>query len=375
MFKSGRAASVCAAFLMASGAEALYPVRARAQGTRPSFHDVLPDVVERVINGVVNIRTTDAHQTKAPERNASNGDFFSLFTGTATQEQTAKSSGGVGRSLGSGFFYGSKETIVTNLHVVKDAASIVVFATELSVYRNAEILGTDPAMDLAVLKIRPVDAARVLEFGQSVELRLAERVFAIGNPYGYGNTVTAGILSAKGRSVGSGALSFLLQTDVPMNPGNSGGPLFNMKGEVVGINTANVIGAQGISFAIPGEMAQRRIESLLLSGQPVQTWIGLYAEDILDQPEFETRSYGVSVRSVVTGAPAGRAGVQSGDVIRKVNGTPISHLADLERAVRALTEGTDVNVEVYRAGRTHVFRLRPTSRPQKFRQSSDLTLL
>lgn len=374
MYPSWCVASVCAAFLCSSGAEALYPGLARAHDLRPAFHDVLPDVVERVMNGVVNIRTTDAHQSTVSQGNGSTDDFFSLFTGTVGRKPSEKSSS-VGRSLGSGFFYGSRETIVTNLHVVKDAAAIVVFATELSVYRSAEILGADPVMDLAVLKIKPVDGAGVLEFGKSDQLRLAERVFAIGNPFGYGNTVTSGILSAKGRSVGSGALSFLLQTDVPMNPGNSGGPLFNMKGEVVGINTANVVGAQGISFAIPGEMAQRRIESLLRSGQPVQTWIGLYAEDILDLPQFETRSYGVSVRSVVSGAPAGQAGVQSGDVIRKVNDERIADLADLERIVRALDEGKDVRIEVYRAGRTHVFRLRPISRPSKFRQSTDLTLL
>jgi serine protease Do len=337
--------------------------------------DGLPDVVAKVINGVVNIRTTDAHQTRQQDTTATSNDFFSLFAGTVARESAQKSEPGVGRSLGSGFFFGSKETIVTNLHVVKDAASIVVFATDLSVYRSAEVLAVDPAMDLALLRIKPVSGAQVLQFGQSDRLRLGERVFAIGNPFGYGNTVTSGILSGKERSVGRGALSFLLQTDVPMNPGNSGGPLFNMRGEVVGINTANVIGAQGISFAIPGEMARLRLESLLQTGESVQSWIGLYADDILDNPQFEIRSYGVAVRSVVRGSPANRGGLQQGDVIRKLDGEPISHLAELERAVRMMGVGRAVQIEVYRAGRTHVFRLQTAIRPAEFRQSTDWSLL
>ncbi len=338
-------------------------------------HEGLADVVERVISGVVNIRTTDAPVARErSERSLKSDDFFSLFLGTGSSPEARKSAA-PSRSLGSGFFYGDAETIVTNHHVIKDARAVVIYATEFNIYRKATVVGRDPDMDLALLKVAPVKGTRTLSFGSSEKLRLGSPVFAIGNPFGYGNTVSSGILSARGRSVGSGALSHLLQTDVPLNPGNSGGPLFDMNGRVVGINSANVTEAQGISFAIPAELAERRVKAMQRGGVPSQAWLGFYAEDILDAPSFSAHSYGVVVKGVVKGAPAVRAGLRKGDVIREIKRQKVKSMSQLETVVKKLPLHSLVELVVYRGGKTVKLRLRTVGRPAAHRTSQAHNLL
>lgn len=322
----------------------------------------LAPAVAKVANGVVNIRTSDA-ATSLHSQTRDNDAFFSLFMGATNQPQNPQNGS---RSIGSGFFFRDTSTIVTNFHVIKDATNIVIFATELNVFRQASIIGRDPKMDLAVLRVQAVGGARPLQFGSSEALRPGDTVFAIGNPFGYGNTVSSGILSAKGRSVGSGALSYLLQTDVPLNPGNSGGPLFDLKSTVIGINTANVTEAQGISFAIPGEVAARRVRDILESGSPAQIWLGLVGENIYDDPRFSAESYGVLVRNILKDSPAEAAGIKKGDVIRKFNGLTVPHVGKIEHFLLNASEGSSIKIEVYRAGKKHTFDIKPQARPQRY---------
>jgi serine protease Do len=322
----------------------------------------LAPAVAKVASGVVNIRTSDAATTQRTQTK-DNDAFFSLFMGATNQPQNPQNAS---RSIGSGFFFRDTATIVTNFHVIKDATNIVIFATELNVFRQASIIGRDPKMDLAVLRVKPVDGAKPLQFGSSETMRPGDTVFAIGNPFGYGNTVSSGILSAKGRTVGSGALSYLLQTDVPLNPGNSGGPLFDLKSNVIGINTANVTEAQGISFAIPGEVASRRIRDILESGSPSQIWLGLIGENIYDDPRFSAESYGVLVRNILKDSPAEAAGIRKGDVIRKFNGLSVSHIGKIEHFLLNTNETGSIKLEIYRAGKKLTFEIKPEPRPQRY---------
>lgn len=333
----------------------------------PCFaHVSLAPIVERVMGGIVNIRTSDVasqNTTAVPQ-----DPFMSLFLKSS---EKMNHSGIPSRSMGTGFFFRDSGTIVTNHHVIKDAASITIFATDLNVYRQAEVVGTDPKMDLAVLRVRPVPEAYPLSFGSSDELRAGDQVFAIGNPFGYGGSVSSGILSAKGRTVGSGALSYLLQTDLPLNPGHSGGPLFNLKGEVIGINSANVVEAQGISFAIPAELANRRIQDLLHSGRPSRGWLGFEAKNLYDQPQFSPESYGVVVTTVTGRSPAARSGLRTGDIVRKIGSLSIRNLSDLEKAVLGLVEGQNISLEIYRAGQTRNLEISAAPAPSHLSQVGD----
>lgn len=259
------------------------------------------------------------------------------------------------RSLGSGFAISSDGYIVTNHHVVEGADSISVsFDDKENKDRTykAKLIGSDKLTDLAILKIDAKDVP-FLTFGDSDALEVGEWVLAIGNPFGLDHTVTAGILSAKGRSIRSNPFDSFLQTDASINPGNSGGPLLNMAGEVVGINAAIIANGQGIGFAIPSNMAKDIIATLQTDKKISRGWIGVTIQTLdengakaLDLPNAN----GALIGDVLAGHPAADAGMKPGDVILSVNGEEIANSGDLSRKIAAIKPGDKARVIVWRNG-------------------------
>jgi serine protease Do len=261
------------------------------------------------------------------------------------------------RSLGSGFIISADGYIVTNNHVVEGADSITVNIQRREGKEesyDAEVVGTDPETDLALIKINATAPLPVLEFGDSDRLRVGEWVMAIGNPFGLDHTVTAGIVSAKGRNIGSGPYDSFIQTDASINPGNSGGPLINGDGEVIGINTAIIASGQGIGFAIPSNWARQVIDQLRQYKTVRRGWLGVSIQDV-DEKVARTlglsKAAGALVASVTPGDPADKAGIHAGDVIIALDGEPISSSSDLTRRVGAMAPGEKVEVSLWRKGK------------------------
>ena len=259
-------------------------------------------------------------------------------------------------SLGSGFVIDETGYIVTNNHVIGDADQIeVVFQDETKL--KAELVGKDPKVDIAVLKVNPKKKLKALKWGDSSKSKVGDWVLAIGNPFGLGGTVTAGIISAKSRDIRMGQYDSFIQTDASINKGNSGGPMFNMDGEVIGINSAIFSpsgGSVGIGFAIPSTMAIDVIDQLKKFGKTSRGWLGvriqLVTEEIaeaygLDKPR------GALVASVENNSPSFKAGVKPGDIILKFDGKDIKKDRDLPRIVAATKVGKNVEIEIWRANR------------------------
>jgi len=262
------------------------------------------------------------------------------------------------RSLGSGFIISEDGFIVTNNHVVADANEVKVSLkghNKESESFDAKVVGRDKETDLALIKITAKQKLPALAFADSDTLKVGEWVMAIGNPFGLQHTVTAGIISAKGRLIGSGPFDDFIQTDASINPGNSGGPLLNMAGEVVGINTAIVASGQGIGFAIPSNMAKKIIAQLKESKKVQRGWIGVTIQDV-DEKSAKAlgldKARGALVSSVLEGQPAEKAGVQTGDVIVEINGKPVDDANDLLRKIAALTPGEKTVLTLWRKGKT-----------------------
>ena len=261
------------------------------------------------------------------------------------------------RSSGSGFIIRNDGLIITNNHVVEGASEIMVSLPDEREYQ-AKILGRDPKTDLAVLKVEAEQDLPVANLGDSEDVRVGDWVMAIGNPFGLSNTVTAGIVSAKGRTIGAGPYDDFIQTDASINPGNSGGPLFNEKGEVVGINTAifgNGGGNIGIGFAIPINLAKQLVPDLETKGHVTRGWLGVtiqkmttqLAESLgLDEP------HGALVADVTTDSPADKGGLERGDVIVGYDGHTVKENADLPLLVATTKVGTKVPIDVVRDGKT-----------------------
>lgn len=260
------------------------------------------------------------------------------------------------RSLGSGFLVSADGYIVTNYHVVADADTIrVTMDTNNGRSKDfpATLIGSDEDTDLALLKVEGENLP-YLVFGNSDNLKVGEWLLAIGNPFGLDHTVTAGILSAKGRNINSGPFDNFLQTDASINPGNSGGPLLNMAGQVVGINTAIIASGQGIGFAIPSTMAARIIDQIKDGKKVSRGWIGVTIQDIDDNTARALGmedSAGALIGSVLPGEPAAKAGLRDGDVITAVDGQPVSDSADLLRAIAEKAPGTQAVITVWRDGK------------------------
>ncbi len=261
------------------------------------------------------------------------------------------------RAMGSGFIISADGYIVTNYHVVDGADSIKVNLDEThgkDVSFAAELIGGDPETDIALLKIKSNDPLPYLKFGDSDALEVGDWLVAIGNPFGLDHTMTAGILSAKGRNIRSGPFDSFLQTDASINPGNSGGPLLNMDGEVIGINTAIIAGGQGIGFAIPSNMAQDIVATLRVDRKMSRGWLGVTIQS-LDEKSAKAlglpNDKGALIGDVLPGNPAAKAGLQAGDVITAIDGKPIVSSDELLRTIAALKPGDKVAVTIWRGGK------------------------
>ncbi len=317
----------------------------------PSF----ADLVEKLKPSVVNISTTGVLRRggqlapfgKSPfGKDDPFGEFFERFFGDIPQREFKQ------KGLGSGFIISEDGYVVTNNHVVDKADDIEVILENGEKY-DAEIIGKDPKTDLAILKIEPEEKLIALKFGNSDDLRIGDWVIAIGNPFGLGNTVTAGIVSADGRVLGMGSYDDFIQTDAPINPGNSGGPLFNLDGEVVGVNTAIIFRGQGIGFAIPINLAKSIVEQLKQSGSVIRGWLGVLIQQITPEiaEGLEIKGVkGVLVADVTPDSPAEKAGIVRGDIIVDFNGKEVDEVTELTTMVAGMVPGSQVNVKLIRDG-------------------------
>ena len=328
----------------------------------------LPDfteLAEKSGQAVVNISTVkvvknqpDMQQffRQAPRGQHPFGDFFDQFErffgeqGRGTPREQ--------RSLGSGFVFSADGYIVTNNHVIEGADSIKV---NLQAGKNgdhsydAEVIGTDKETDLALLKIKADKPLPYLAFGDSDALKVGQWVMAIGNPFGLDHTVTAGIVSAKGRTIGAGPYDNFIQTDASINRGNRGGPLINLDGQVIGINTAIVASGQGIGFAIPSGLARQVIEQLKEYKSVKRGWLGVSIQDV-DENSAKAlglaEARGALVSSVTEGDPAQKAGIKAGDVIVSVDGMAVDDAGDLTRKIGDLLPGVKITLSIWREGKT-----------------------
>ncbi len=286
-------------------------------------------------------------------------EFFAPFLNQMPQDRKES-------SLGSGFIISDDGYIVTNNHVVKDADQIKVILHDKTEY-EATIIGTDPMTDLALIKIKAKDLTP-LKFGSSAKTEVGSWVVAIGSPFGLEQTVTAGIVSAKGRILGSGPYDDFIQTDASINPGNSGGPLLNLDGEVIGINTAIVRSGQGIGFAIPSDLATGIIDQLTEQKTVSRGWMGVAIQNVTEElaKYYDIKeTKGVYVAKVFEKDPADKAGIKVGDVIVLINDKPIHSSRDLTLTIGNLSVGETVNVKLIRDGKEKIFKVKLGKRPDQ----------
>jgi serine protease Do len=317
-----------------------------------------PDFValaERLKPAVVNISTT---KTVRPRRPVLPGprspydDYFDEFFDRFFQGQPQQPR--KERSLGSGFIISDDGYILTNDHVVDGADEVRVRLSDGRTF-TATIKGLDPKLDLALLKIEAGNHLPVAKLGDSGALKVGEWVLAIGNPFGLEQTVTIGIVSAKGRVIGAGPYDDFIQTDASINPGNSGGPLFNTAGEVVGINTAIVSGGQGIGFAIPANAAKSILPQLRETGRVTRGWLGVTVQPVTAElaDSFDLKeARGALVTDVTRDSPAEKAGVRRGDIILAFDDRKVETMSDLPRLVAAAEVGKAAKLSVFREGKT-----------------------
>jgi serine protease Do len=322
----------------------------------------LSELVKRLKPSVVNISTTSVIKRRGiPFESPFGGgeedpfeEFFKRFFGDIPQGEFRQ------RGLGSGFIISEDGYIITNNHVVEKANDIDVILEDGEKYK-AKVVGKDPKTDIALLKIQPKHKLPAVVLGNSDTLEIGDWVIAIGNPFGLGHTVTTGIISAKGRSLGLGAYDDFIQTDAAINPGNSGGPLFNLNGQVVGVNTAIIAGGQGIGFAIPINMAKYVVEQLKNKGKVVRGWIGVLVQQIT--PEIAEsmnlkEPTGALVADVTPKGPAEKAGIKRGDIIIEFNGNKIKDMAELPKLVARTPPGTESELKFIRNGSEKTVKLR-----------------
>ena len=338
-------AGIVTALLLAAGGAA-----AQDQGRPGSF----APLAKTLLPSVVNISTTREVQEQAgPFSELPEGHplrrFFDEFTGPEQQRSRKMT------SLGSGFIIDESGYVVTNHHVVQKAAEVAVILHD-DTRLKAEIVGSDPKTDLAVLKVDTERDLNAVAWGESEDAQVGDWTLAIGNPFGLGGSVTAGIVSARGRDINAGPYSRFIQTDTAINRGNSGGPLFNMDGEVIGVNTAILSpsgGSVGVGFALPSKVARPIVAELKEGGGVVRGWLGVTVQPVtpqlaegLDLP----RDDGALIGSVVDDGPAANAGLKSGDVVIAMNGEAITNSRDLAWRVSQTDPGTEVELTVYRDG-------------------------
>jgi serine protease Do len=311
-------------------------------------------LAERLGPAVVNIQVTKVAPVAGvpwmQDPEGPYGEFFKRFFKDLPQRPEQFRTQG----SGSGVFISADGYLLTNNHVVDGAKEVTVTLADQQVY-PARVIGRDPKTDLAVLKIDAKQSLPVAPMGNSTDLKVGEWVLAIGNPFGLSNSVTAGIVSAKGRVIGAGPYDDFIQTDAPINPGNSGGPLFNMQGEMVGINTAIVASGQGIGFAIPIDLAKPLIPQLVKTGEVTRGYLGVSIQsitpDLAKALKLEEHQ-GALVAEVVQGSPAAKAGIHRGDVIVGFNGESVKDSHDLPAIVAKTPVGETATVTLRRDGKT-----------------------
>jgi serine protease Do len=308
------------------------------------------DLAERLMPSVVNISTTTTVVTNSnPFKGFEfppGSPFEDMFKDFGTPQKRKSS------ALGSGFIINEKGIVITNNHVIQGAEDIVVRVGEDKEYK-AEIIGADPLSDIAVLQIDSKQKFIPVKFGNSDKARIGDWVIAIGNPFGLGGTVTAGIISARNRSIGLSRYEDYIQTDASINQGNSGGPLFDMNGKVIGINTAILgqSGSIGIGFSIPSNSAKKVVDQLIEFGETKRGWLGVRIQIVtkeiaevekLDEPR------GALVASVAKNSPSAKGGIKDGDIILEFNGTKIKEMSELPKIVAQTKVGKIVEVKIWR---------------------------
>ena len=382
----------------AAAAIAFAPSFAQARGP-----DNIADVAEAVIDAVVNISTSQSIQPGGPARPETKQgpsdrqgpearpqvppgspfeEFFEEFfknrrgPGDRNTERTPRRV----NSLGSGFVIDPSGIVVTNNHVIADADEITVVFNDGSKLK-AELIGKDSKTDLAVLRVKPDKPLKAVKFGNSEKLRLGEWVIAIGNPFSLGGSVTAGIVSARNRDINSGPYDNYIQTDAAINRGNSGGPLFNLDGEVIGVNTAIISpsgGSIGIGFAVPSSTAVAVIDQLRNFGEMRRGWLGVRIQQVTDDIAESLGikpARGALVAGIDDKGPAKPAGIEPGDVIVKFDGKDIKEMRDLPKIVGDTPVNKDVSVLIIRKGKevtktVRLGRLEDTPQPASVRRDS-----
>ena len=307
------------------------------------------DLAEKLMPSVVNISTTQTVVTNTnpfPFQFPPGSPFEDMFKEFGTPQERKSS------ALGSGFIIDEKGIVITNNHVIQDAEDIIVRVNGDKEYK-AKVLGADPLMDIAVLQLETDEKFIPVAFGDSDKARIGDWVIAIGNPFGLGGTVTAGIISARNRSIGLSRYEDFIQTDASINSGNSGGPLFDMEGNVIGINTAILgrSGSIGIGFSIPSNSANVVIDQLIEFGETKRGWLGVRIQDVTKEiadVEDLVEARGALVASVAENSPSDNAGIKAGDIILEFNGVKINQMKELPAIVAKTKVGKKVKVKIWR---------------------------
>jgi serine protease Do len=322
-------------------------ISVQAQETAPAPPGSLADLVKRLSPTVVNIRVIKVEKSgPVPIPDGPFGQFFKQFPNMMPESRPRQ-------GAGSGVVISENGEIVTNNHVVEGATEVAVTLSDKEEY-TGEVIGRDPKTDLAIIKINPKRPLRAAVMGDSDHLQVGDWVMAVGNPFGLSHTVTSGIVSAKGRTIGAGPYDNFIQTDASINPGNSGGPLFDMKGELVGINTAIISRGQGIGFAIPINTAKPLIPQLVAKGEVMRGYIGVNIQSLtpdLSRALDLGETKGVLVAGVVPGGPADKAGVRRSDVIVSYNNKPVEEARALSSLVAESPVGKEAVLTMIRGGK------------------------
>jgi len=329
-----------------------------------SYHEA----VKRSMPAVVNIFTsTTTSKAKSHKSNLSNSadPFFKFFFGDQAPEESQSS------SLGSGVLVNPEGIILTNYHVISEADEIEVALADGRKFK-AKMIGGDPETDIAVLKINANPLPPAIKFGAMESVHVGDVVLAIGNPFGVGQTVTSGIVSALGRDhLGVNTFENFIQTDAAINPGNSGGALIDTRGNLIGINTAiysNNGGSMGIGFAIPVNLAKQVMESILKNGAMTRGWIGVeplnLSKELAESLKLPPKTDGVLLSGVLEGGPADRAGAKPGDILTAINKQPIKDVRGLLNQVAQLGPGSDVSATVLRKGKEFDLNIQIGKRPK-----------
>ncbi|MGN7827125.1 Do family serine endopeptidase [Agrobacterium radiobacter] len=338
------------------------PVAALAQSHGP---ESVADLAEPLLDAVVNISTSQNVKTdgkgpvppKLPEGSPFQ-EFFKDYFDSQKPEGGEKVN-----SLGSGFVIDPAGYVVTNNHVIEGADAIEVIFPNGSKLK-ATLVGTDTKTDLSVLKVEPKTPLKAVKFGDSRSIRIGDWVMAIGNPFGLGGSLTVGVISARGRNINAGPYDNFIQTDAAINKGNSGGPLFNMKGEVIGINTAIISpsgGSIGIGFAVPTELAQNIVQQLIEFGETRRGWLGVRVQPVTDDVAASLgmdSAKGALISGVAKGGPVENGPIQAGDVVLKFDGKDIHEMRDLLRIVAESPVGKDVDVVILRDGKEETVKVK-----------------